>query len=137
MYKTGFQGLFRAAGLLQLFGSWQLPTYCWEISKKFRGITFQTLRRTSFLTRAAETYIDDTELILDLDIREIHTLAQEMQAIAQYWEQLLYTTGGALALEKCFYVAMDWKIINDEYIQKRQEELLLTIQLTSGGNINH
>jgi len=35
-------------------------------------------------------------------------IAEEMQNIAQNWEQLLYNTGGALVLEKCFFVAMDW-----------------------------
>ena len=49
--------------------------------------------------RAAETYVDDTELMLAVYQGDIHALAEEMQRIAEYWEQLLYTTGGALALE--------------------------------------
>ena len=60
-------------------------------------------------------------------------LAEEMQSIAQYWEQLLlYTTGSALALEKCFYVAMDWEHNNDVYKLKSKENLALSIQFSSG-----
>ena len=66
------------------------------ISEESRGIN---QRNSLIITRAAETYVDDTELMLAVDHGDIHALAEEMQHIAQYWEQLLYTTGGALALE--------------------------------------
>ena len=64
-------------------------------------------RRTRSQTRSAETYVDDTELLLSMEQTPLEELAPEMQGVAQFWEQLLYTTGGALALEKCFFVAMD------------------------------
>ena len=54
-----------------------------------------------------ETYVDDTELMLVVVQRDISKLAAEMQIIAQQWEQLLNTTGAALVLEKCFYMAFD------------------------------
>ena len=38
------------------------------------------------------------ELMLTSERPNIHELAQDMQKTAQFWEQLLYTTGGALAL---------------------------------------
>ena len=79
-----------------------------------------------------ETYVDDTEL----DQGDIHALAEEMQHIAQYWEQLLYTTGGALALEKCFFVAMDWKVVHDQYHLKTNKELVLDIALYSDDNMD-
>ena len=69
------------------------------ISDKSRGITFCNPRNSLIITRAAETYVDDTELMLAVYQGDIHALAEEMQHIAEYWEQLLYTTGGALALE--------------------------------------
>ena len=53
---------------------------------------------------AAETYVDDTELILSMDHAHLNMITKEMQSIAQFWEQLLYTTERALALEKCFFV---------------------------------
>ena len=50
--------------------------------------------------------MDDTELWLTMHDKDITQLATEMQDIAQHWEQLLYTTGGALALEKCFLLPL-------------------------------
>jgi hypothetical protein len=48
----------------------------------------------------------------------IQETASKMQLILQFWEQLIFTTGRALALEKYFYVAMDWDNTNDEYSLK-------------------
>jgi hypothetical protein len=73
------------------------------ISEESRGIN---QRNSLIITRTAETYVDDTELMPAVDQGNIHALAEEIQHIAKYWEQLLYTTGGVLALEKCFFVAM-------------------------------
>ena len=47
-----------------------------------------------------KAYVDDTEFWLTIPDCSITQLAAEMQDIAQHWEQLLFTTGGALALEK-------------------------------------
>ena len=58
-----------------------------------------------------------------------------MEDIAQFWEQLLYTTGGVLAsLEKCFFVALDWKFYNDEYSLMSKDERNVEINLTSGND---
>jgi len=74
--------------------------------------------------------------MLAVDQGNIHALAEEMQHIAPYWEQLLYTTGGALALEKCFFVAMDLKVVYDQYHLKTNKELVLDIALYSGDTID-
>jgi hypothetical protein len=60
-------------------------------------------QRTSTLWHTADAYhVDDTKLFVTLQNADLETLALEMQSTAQFWEQLLFTTGGALALEKCF-----------------------------------
>ena len=59
-----------------------------------------------------------------------------MQDIAQYWKQLPFTTGGALALEKCIYVALEWSFPNGEHKLKDPGDLQTSIQLTSGNNYN-
>ena len=74
--------------------------------------------------------------MLAVDHGDIHALAEEMQHIAQYWEQLLCTTGGALAAEKCFFVEMDWKVVHNQYHLKANKDLALDIALYSGDNIN-
>ena len=77
------------------------------ISKKSRRICCFNPENTRSLSRVAENYVDDTELMLVVVQRDISKLAAEMQIIAQQWEQLLNTTGAALVLEKCFYMAFD------------------------------
>ena len=59
-----------------------------------------------------------------------------MQDIAQHCKQLLFTTGGALALEKCFYVALEWSFSNDEHKLKDPGDLQTSVQLTSGNKYN-
>ena len=49
--------------------------------------------------RIAEAYVDDTDLWSGRENAFIQEIAAEMEETAQFWEQLLYTTGGALALE--------------------------------------
>ena len=56
-------------------------------------------RKTRSQTRTAETYVNDTELLLSMEQTPLKELGREMQGVAQFWEQLLYTTGGALALK--------------------------------------
>ena len=107
------------------------------ISKKSRGICFCNPKNTRSVSRVAETYIDDTEVILAVDQGDISELAAEMQIIAQHWEQLLYTKGGALALKKCFYVAFDCNFVNDQdVLLKTKDDLMgLNIALYSGQNV--
>ncbi len=57
-----------------------------------------------------------------------------MGEITQYWEQFLYTTGGALALDKYFFVALDWCFDKDVYRPYTQEETKIDIALLSGNN---
>ncbi len=74
-------------------------------------------------------YVDDTDLWLALELANLREMAAEMEQVAQYWEQLLFTTGGALALEKCFFTAMEWIFKNDEYVLQTDLHSDLTIKL--------
>ena len=106
------------------------------ISKTSRGICFCNPKNTCSMSRVAETYVDDTELMIAVDQGDISDFAAEMQIIVQHWEQLLYTTGGAFALEKCFYVAFDWNFVNDKYVLKTKDDLMgLNIAFYSGQNV--
>ena len=59
------------------------------------GITFRNPQGTLECNQIGEACVDDTELWLTMHDKDITQLATEMQGIAQHWEQLLYTTGGA------------------------------------------
>ena len=78
--------------------------------------------------------MDDTELWLTMHDKDITQLASEMQEIGQHWEQLLYTTIGALAVEKCLFVAMEWSFPNDKHILCQPSMMSTSISLTSGNN---
>ena len=104
--------------------------------KRSPGITFNNPQGTLTCNSIGEAFVDDTELWLTMPDRDITQLAQEMQKIAQHWEQLLYITGGALALEKCFYVALQWSFPNDEHTLCPPPMIKTNIALTSG-NMYH
>ena len=70
------------------------------LQKRSPGITFSNPRGTAVCNRIGKAYVDATEFWLTISEFNITQLATEMQDIAQHWEQLLFTTGGALALEK-------------------------------------
>jgi hypothetical protein len=54
------------------------------------------------------TIVDDTSLwILRLGLILVVAITL-MQATAQHWEQLLYSTGGSLQLAKCFWYGISW-----------------------------
>ena len=38
-----------------------------------------------------------------------HSMHEDIQITAQWWEQLLHATGGKLELPKCFYYNITWK----------------------------
>jgi len=61
-------------------------------------------------------------------------VVHRLQRLAQHWEQLLFTTGGALSLQKSFWYLMSW------HCKKGQPKLVTTSQcpaathLTAGNN---
>ena len=56
-----------------------------------------------------ETFVDDTNLWLtSTNPFSSLTLIPSMQKVAQLWERLLFASGGALAIQKCFYFLVDW-----------------------------
>jgi hypothetical protein len=86
--------------------------------------------------RIGKAYVDDTEFWFTIPDTDIVQLAKEMKDIAQHWEQPLYITGVALAIEKCFCVALDWSFPNDEHTLHAPSTLATSIELTSGNDYN-
>ena len=82
-------------------------------------------------SRAADAFVDDTDLYVSVDT-PFTTLALQAQTAAQHWEQLLYTSGGALNLKKCFWYGITWEWINGFPHMQPNSQAPATIQLTSG-----
>ena len=55
------------------------------LRKRSPGITFQNPQGTLVCNRIGEAYVDDTELWLTMQDKDITQLASEMQEIAQHW----------------------------------------------------
>jgi hypothetical protein len=66
--------------------------------------------------RLGVAYADDKELWLTCPEMDLVHLVSNMQEIAKDWEQLIFITGGALALEMCFDVILQWQLSNNEHI---------------------
>ena len=73
-------------------------------------------------------FVDDTSLLNNYNfpsqqdqthndpvnqINQVHQLFQETTCAAQWWEELLYSTGGKLELQKCFSIPLIWNHDNE------------------------
>ena len=76
-------------------------------------------------------FVDDVTHWLSNGSRDIIEQISDVQHMAQWWEQLLYSTGGKLELEKCFLYVMRWQFDNEgqPFITK-PEELPVDVKLT-------
>jgi len=63
------------------------------------------------IKRLLDTFVDDTTLgFTDLTGEKSYDeLIYRTQAVAQIWERLLFYSGGALNLKKCFYYILYWE----------------------------
>jgi hypothetical protein len=82
-----------------------------------------------------EAFVDDTTLWALQSGLLFAVLIQMMRATAQKWEQLLYATGGALNLLKCFWYGIQWTF-TDAGIPRMTKSNAddPDIQLTSGSD---
>jgi hypothetical protein len=103
------------------------------LEQKSPGITFRSPDGSVADSRAADAFVDDTDLYISVDI-PFPDLAQRAQTAAQHWEQLLYTSGGALNLTKCFWYGVTWEWINGFPRMQPNSQAPATIQLTNGHN---
>ena len=101
------------------------------LEQRSPGISFRSPDGTIQDVRAADAFVDDTDLYVSVDT-SFPQLAQQAQVVAQHWEQLLYTSGGALALNKCFWYGITWEWIDGTPRMQPNSQAPATIQLTEG-----
>jgi hypothetical protein len=80
------------------------------IMRRRPGISFCDPQRQVTTTRTKDGFVDDVTALANQFLASLRTnhhrieqIAIELEAMAQQWEQLLHSTGGALELSKCFY----------------------------------
>jgi hypothetical protein len=109
-------------------------TYAWTfdstcamhiLDANHSGMQFCTPDRTVSIKRSIEGIVDDTSILSNLLVEEMennqkcnweHMKARKyaqdctknMATMAQHWEKLLWSTGGALELPKCWYYLVHW-----------------------------
>jgi hypothetical protein len=84
------------------------------LHKHAPGVSFSDPTGTTQTHRIIDGFIDDTTAWINqfkdaLRNKYQHNkMVQQLQNTAQWWEELLVTTGGKLELNKCFYYIIDW-----------------------------
>jgi len=102
-----------------------------NIEKQSPGITLYNPQQTISDKRAAEAFADDADLWLTFQ-GSFQEACAKMEKIAQYWEQSLFASGGALALNKCFWYGISWQWKDGIPSVATIEESPGTISLSSG-----
>jgi hypothetical protein len=68
----------------------------------------QTVNRASKISYVGEAFVDDAGLGINEGSSDYKQLTNNLQTLAQRWEKLLFSTGGALNLSKCFWFLLSW-----------------------------
>jgi len=89
-----------------------------------------------FDERNADSYVDDTTVgvndAMEDEPRSIPEIVAALQDVSQKWEQLLYSSGGALELQKCFWYLVHWEWVGGRPYMKPSISSHATLALTSG-----
>jgi hypothetical protein len=94
---------------------------------------------------AGSSFVDDTGLattntrkseepLPGLDSSEITEATNRLQLLAQHWEKLLFSTGGAIKFQKSAWFIMAWKWTNGHAKLVTNKEVASDLLLTEGNN---
>jgi hypothetical protein len=94
-----------------------------SLSNTVIGMEFLSITRTVILLSKGAAFVDDTGLgsnypshTLQNNIAALRmieqTIVHNLQSLSQEWERLLFSTGGALILNKCFWFLLSWRWTN-------------------------
>jgi hypothetical protein len=102
-------------------------------------ISLTSANKVITVDRTGDAFVDDSQLgcishslqenSTALNANQMITL-RKMTNIGQRWERLLFSTGGALNLQKSFWILLTWSWKNGHLVAKDQHPLQL--KLTSG-----
>jgi hypothetical protein len=89
------------------------------------------------ITFFGEAFVDDAGLGTDDTtnttlVTEDQALVSNLNSLAQEWERLLFSTGGALNLQKCFWFLLSWRWNKGRAKLHTQLTLPAQIAMTSG-----
>jgi hypothetical protein len=101
-------GIIQGAGHLGALWALVTSSIMLDQMEATPGATFNSSHPSRSIRWTGEAFVDDTSLWLLQMGMLLSAAAALMQVTAQQWERLLYATGGALNLAKCFWYGIEW-----------------------------
>jgi hypothetical protein len=98
--------------------------------KNASGLTFANPSRERQITRHTDCFVDDATLFCNQDQKHPK---EELQRNAKQWEALLYSSGGALELSKCFYYILKWEFKNGTPTLAQPTSLTISLRNSTTG----
>jgi hypothetical protein len=83
-----------------------------------------------------EAFVDNAGLGTNQQMQNA-SLLDNLERLAQQWEKLLYSTGGALNLSKCFWFQLSWSWKTGKAKLNSISDTPAELKLTSEGDVNH
>ena len=105
-----------------------------SLGREVPGIQLQAVHSAPPITFVGEAFVDDAGLGTNADHNSPQVLASHLQTLAQRWEKLLYSTGGALNLSKCFWFLLSWRWVHGKPVLQTSSTAPATLQMTSEGD---
>lgn len=118
-----------------------------SLSSSTVGMEFSSVDRTIHAKSKGAAFVDDTGLgcnvspqsyldkVLGQQSHEAR-IVQNLQKLSQEWERLLYSTGGALNLSKCFWYLLSWRWSNGMPTIVTKEHDTHKLCFTSGADVD-
>jgi hypothetical protein len=82
------------------------------LRRKSRGVEFRDPELQMHIQRFIDGFVDDTTTwcnrFMSIMANDSETIKADLKRTAQWWEELLHSTGGQLELSKCFYYIIQW-----------------------------
>jgi hypothetical protein len=107
-----------------------------SLRKTTRVIHISSANKSSTLTYVGEAFVDDAGLGTNQTTSSDHKdLIYNLNELAQSWEKLLYSTGGASNLSKCFWFVLSWCWVGGKAFLQTTTSLPGEVRMTSEGNL--
>jgi len=107
-----------------------------SLRKTTRVIHISSANKSSTLTYVGEAFVDDAGLGTNQTTSSDHKdLIYNLNELAQSWEKLLYSTGGASNLSKCFWFVLSWRWVGGKAFLQTTTSLPGEVRMTSEGNL--
>jgi hypothetical protein len=120
--------------------SWAIYTITMlrEMRKFNPGITIECVEGERTVHRLADMFVNDCDMwkasTRDEIITKVDKMLTDFKQAAQAWERILFSTGGILALHKCYWWVVAWRWENGLPVMATAEELPAAIQITNGND---